>query len=100
MPKQEGRVSEDKYIEDFKKNQERVDKNKEQYTIKNIKDIKIIDREIQTTKGATKIKHIAEVTYKNGVVKRRVVGMTKDGVVKWGKSKANKEYLAKIQGHK
>jgi hypothetical protein len=58
-------------------------KNKE-LSIKNAKAYKngkskMTERTVVDAQGKTKIKEIQQTTYENGVVKNRLVGMTKDG---------------------
>ena len=53
--------------------------NEESYKDKNIKSVKEIRDKFKDAKGKTKEKVIERVTYKNGVVKNRLVGVYKEG---------------------
>jgi hypothetical protein len=85
-----------KYAEVVSQESSRKKLNDAQYTVKSIKDFKIIEKAIQVKDG-TKIKYIAEVTYNNGVTKRRIVGLSKNGEMMHGYKKLTIEEYRSVQ---
>lgn len=66
-------------VEDIIKDEEKV---REDY--KKVKDSRVITKEIITPKGETKVKFIRKITFENGVVKNKLIGLSKDGKMMWG----------------
>jgi hypothetical protein len=86
----------EEFVKSAKENTKRNLSNAEQYKVKNIAKFEIQEKAIQTTSG-TKIKYIANVLYKNGVRKSRVIGVEKNGKMIFGIKSVSKEEYRSIQ---
>ena len=91
----ENKVSKEELAE-RQKEDERVTKlNDDAYKDKNIKSVTTTRDKFKDSSGRTKEKVVEQVTYRNGVVKSRLIGLYKDGRLLYtGASKTKKRKSA------
>ena len=87
----ENRVSKEELAERTKEDERVTKVNDDAYKDKNIKKVETTREKFKDAKGKIKEKVVEQVTYHNGVVKSRLIGLYKDGrLIYAGASKTKK----------